>query len=608
MTSLFEKDEKQSTAVARTSGGSTLLNAAANLSATAPVALAGNQAVQRFLRSGQAVGHVTPMQFPYGEKISGILGRSAHLSSILDKQGCASRGTPAFTEGMLTHFATETPSLHVAAHEAAHQFQHAGITRDAGLGPERHAGAVADAVVAGHQRSALIGDTGSRVQSAARNYVFTDRNNNWRDIEPGAAFKKLGEMGATLTASGKEAYATPDLISQAAGILGAKKSGISISAGAGGPTVEAPDGSGFKTLSRIDVKMDADATGETFYGDCREAAREVMGGPTKERLQEKVVASPGGLPITAQPPNTPLEMVALVIFLDQRIRETPGYETMTDDEKLEVARKAYEDFGKLSDEEKEALKKTPVGEEMAKRLGIDQYAAPEVGEAFATFKGTKAGMDEFHFHYATVIIAAGPDRVTLENAGGNQGEKTTKWKIETYGPAVKKQSFHEEFARKGEDWHTVRVRTSPPPPSYAAEIPGMSTTELFKRYRASTNPDEMYYLELELKKRRVYVNVEVDETKDWMGDEVYVLLSTGGGLQRSTGTVKFDKGQGHTFTMPLTSIWPVNDPLYINVFEFDYTGDVRIGYISWASPYHPQSDVEMNRSGARYRVTISLGT
>ena len=215
-TFLFESDERQSTGVARKSVDSKLSSAPASLPTTATVPVAGNQAVQRFLRSGEAVGHVTPMPFPYGEKISSTLGRSEPLASILDKQGCASRGTPAFTEGRLTHFATETPSLHVAAHEAAHQLQHAGITRDAGLGPERHAGAVADAVVAGHRRSSLIGDTGSRVESAARNYVLTDRNNNWRDIEPGAGFKKLGEMGSTLTASGKEAYATPDLISQAA--------------------------------------------------------------------------------------------------------------------------------------------------------------------------------------------------------------------------------------------------------------------------------------------------------------------------------------------------------------------------------------------------------
>jgi hypothetical protein len=58
-------------------------------------------------------------------------------------------------------------------------------------------------------------------------------------------------------------------------------------------------------------------------------------------------------------------------------------------------------------------------------------------------------MGQFDFHYATVIMVAGSDRITLENSGGDKGARDQKWKIETYGPASKNQSFHEEWAKTG---------------------------------------------------------------------------------------------------------------------------------------------------------------
>ena len=49
---------------------------------------------------------------------------------------------PAYTDGLTTHFSSVTPPVGVAAHEFAHQFQHAAL-RDHGAGAEGHAQAVA---------------------------------------------------------------------------------------------------------------------------------------------------------------------------------------------------------------------------------------------------------------------------------------------------------------------------------------------------------------------------------------------------------------------------------------------------------------------------------
>ncbi|MFP2926577.1 hypothetical protein ACLESO_15410, partial [Pyxidicoccus sp. 3LG] len=77
--------------------------------------------------------------FPHRSEIERSFGATFPGRAVLDSEGCAQRGVRAFTENGTTHFASARPGLQVAAHEAAHLAQHAGLTRDAHLGPEGHA-------------------------------------------------------------------------------------------------------------------------------------------------------------------------------------------------------------------------------------------------------------------------------------------------------------------------------------------------------------------------------------------------------------------------------------------------------------------------------------
>src|SRR5262249_9553538 len=140
---------------------------------------------------------------------------SAPLTGVHDPASCARRGTPAFTDGTVTHFASDHPDIHVAAHEAAHQLQHRGVTHDAGLGAEGHAGAGAEAVGAGRPAASLISKHGQRVPSAVRNYVM----GTWKGPAGNDLTGTLSETGEAFVPGGHDAYATPALISQASAIL-----------------------------------------------------------------------------------------------------------------------------------------------------------------------------------------------------------------------------------------------------------------------------------------------------------------------------------------------------------------------------------------------------
>ena len=227
-------------------------------------------------------------------------------------------GTVVVTDEYVTHFASKDPDLDIAAHEAAHQLQHTGVTRDAGLGPEGHAVAVAATVREGRSAGSLIGSSGEHVPGAVRGYVETDKY---------GGLGRLGETGDTLTFKSQEAYATPALIAQANGILKARKSGVEISAGAGAKTVDVPGNGGSKTLSKVDVKFAVDPKAEKFYSDCRQAACEVMGRGSDK--SEAAVGRPGGVPLEISPIEGALDLVALTIYIDKTIRETPGFEKMT---------------------------------------------------------------------------------------------------------------------------------------------------------------------------------------------------------------------------------------------------------------------------------------
>src|SRR5512140_270036 len=105
-------------------------------------------------------------QLPYLDTIQRAFGRHdvsqvrAHVGGVA-AEGAAAMGAEAFATGDRVAFAAQ-PSLHTAAHEAAHVVQQrAGVQLLGGVGSagdahERHADEVADAVVAGRSAVSLL--------------------------------------------------------------------------------------------------------------------------------------------------------------------------------------------------------------------------------------------------------------------------------------------------------------------------------------------------------------------------------------------------------------------------------------------------------------------
>jgi hypothetical protein len=108
--------------------------------------------------------------FPHRSEIEGALGVQINGHAVVDPAACDRQHAIAFTEDRVVHFSSDKPSLLVAAHEAVHLAQHAGTTRDAGLGPEGHAGTVSHLVSRGQSVSGLIGSFGAIVPQAIRRY------------------------------------------------------------------------------------------------------------------------------------------------------------------------------------------------------------------------------------------------------------------------------------------------------------------------------------------------------------------------------------------------------------------------------------------------------
>jgi hypothetical protein len=104
---------------------------------------------------------------PHGDRIQRLFGPRHDVSSVQAHVGgaaqtaCTAMGAEAYATGNSVAFSA-TPSLHLAAHEAAHVMQQrAGVHLSGGVGKvgdehERHADAVADRVVAGQPAEDLL--------------------------------------------------------------------------------------------------------------------------------------------------------------------------------------------------------------------------------------------------------------------------------------------------------------------------------------------------------------------------------------------------------------------------------------------------------------------
>jgi|GEM_PF-2697278 len=190
------------------------------------------------------------------------------------RQACEALGAEAYASGQSVAFAGQ-PSLHTAAHEAAHVVQQrAGVSLPGGVGAagdryERHADAVADRVVAGESASDLLdtmtgGGGGQAVQRKAKTPAQKAAYNNkqakkWSKQEKKLvrdAQKGLGTVWDPASAECTEAH-IPTLVAaqQAAGLGGdGMIGGTSLSA------LEGFYGMETANVSEADAALDAGKT------------------------------------------------------------------------------------------------------------------------------------------------------------------------------------------------------------------------------------------------------------------------------------------------------------------------------------------------------------
>jgi hypothetical protein len=426
-------------------------------------------------RSPQSQSGTRPLAFPHATAITAGLGRTTPLRSVLDAPGCAQRGTPAFTVGDTTHFASATPSLRVAAHEAAHQFQHAGLSRDLFLGAEGHANAIANAIVSGCAHPGLLAQRGNVVPPRERGYsmAYEEKPGKWRVWRKESAASdpnyplpkgdsRLSDIGSSLTFSTQEAWAAASLITASNIQLANKTSSVHLAVGPATIEVEIPQGSGTKTLNKVLVKVDS----ETEV--CDQMASGVMTGQTNKG-GASAVARLGGTTTDVAPvswKNSPFEAWVLLLLLNKKIKNTPGYANLSVDDKRALQQEVYADYEKNAPKDKDLwdygrkleAEQSKAGQLSASELGIDDYAIPEVGQAYATFRTRAHSGKEYPHHYAAVIMAPGNDRVTLENEADR---KPDQWQIQTYGTMNPRDTFHSQHTAFADDaahpQHTMRM-------------------------------------------------------------------------------------------------------------------------------------------------------
>lgn len=532
------------------------------------------------------------IDYPHRAQIEGATGIAIPGRAVIDREACEVRGVLAFADGDVAYFARSTPDLHVAAHEAVHLMQHAGLTGDAGLGAEQHAHDVADAIAANETPEPLLGH-GATVTPAIRDYTVLSASEqadtgHW-NIGKRA---KVGDQGRTVTPVEQthEAYADPALIVEANRILKAKKSGVELEPGGPGPSGPAPDGSGVKSTVQINYKIIGDPKdNEQYPHDCGRAARETMGEAGKDTTPRAIYKGDDGSRRQTRKSTDPADFRD-EIYVATGLGRTPAEARAAYDAMTSAQRDAYD-----------------------KKHGINRYAAPGVGEAFTRRRADHLITDwrtaGYNFHWGGVIMVAGDDRVTFENYVDPDADKdhpkNAEWFFSTYGPPTKAgQTWHEQWApevggteRRGT---TVAAASSADPSPFTTAAAGMTTADLIRRISVATDPGEKMALTSELGSRKLEVIVQVVNAQEGT-DNVYVKARAGKSFQ--TGELKMRAGQRHIFQIPLSALLPITEQIAVEVRDADFGPDDTISNLVFASPYAPRSD-KRPWDGAEYHTTV----
>jgi hypothetical protein len=418
-------------------------------------------------------------EFPHRQALESAFQRPIPGSAVVDSEGCEGRGATAFTDRSTTHFASEAPPLRVAAHEAAHLMQHSGESRDANLGPERHAESVARSVESREPVAHLFAAPGARVEPRVRNYTEVDvtsqKPDEW-DAKKPLRVADDGQMALGEDANwNHDLWAETGLVGKANSALATKKSVIRLKTDAGTLKGKAPGDGSARTLNKVVPENQSNGTsGDSMqiWADCGKCGRDVIGagegtGGGRTTADYKKVNRPWYTQIPLLGPLLGL------IFGGAKTEEKQTAASEPDDMKYEI----YND--KLGGTGDEGFKKyqalSPAEKEKFDReTGINKFATPKAGEGFTMSSGgadiAPPGSFTWNFHWAGVVMDSGDDRVTLENYNyidpASNPLQNAEWTYQMYGPAGKTgQTFYEQHKaskQHGDEPTALRVEKSNP--------------------------------------------------------------------------------------------------------------------------------------------------
>ncbi|MFO0744182.1 MAG: DUF4157 domain-containing protein [Myxococcota bacterium] len=458
----------------------------------------GKTAAGGFSGGGQELPVRKEIEASYGADLSGV---RAHMGGAA-AQACEGLGASGYASGQDIAFAGGSPSKHLVAHEAAHVVQQkAGVHLSSKVGKagdsyEVNADAAADRVVAGQSARDLLpgAGAGGASASAASGPVQLRReskdNPDWTS----------SDKGKVLMTGEQDLYASEDLIKSANKALAkVGKDGSYITLSSDGQKydhegktltkvhplwVDHPDMGDHQTASDMNELSTPDHNGETtestggkmaLEADCGRSSGAITGSKDKNnrdraakfKKKGKKQETKGRLDANQ---NSAAKNSVGRMANDIYFQVMPGF----------VADKKNKPFLKkdvhYTENGKKTVPKVPADGVEAQKMygelteagklafdkatGINDYANPDIGEAYAMgtgydmpgFKKHK-GHSAWNFHWAGVIMKDGSDNVTLENYAvirkGIDSVVNRRWNYAIYGTVKKDgsgrdQTFHHD--------------------------------------------------------------------------------------------------------------------------------------------------------------------
>ena len=404
---------------------------------------------QSYFRSNLRWG----LGFPFGQIFEATTGIAVRATAIVDPARCEKRGVEAFTEKSTVFFRSPTPTLRVAAHEAAHVMQHQGITRDFGLGPEAHADAIARRVAIGADARSLIGGSGQTVDATVHAYTDISKKKQGPGAwDAGVDFLRVSDdRNIAVEPQHKKLWATDALIEASYKLLAARGSAFRLKKTPDKLEGPSPDGKYKRSLTRVELentRTDTKGDDTTVFEQCDLAALDVMGaGP--EQLQQVPVGDKSLQNMTAVY-NDPHQGDS-----DVRDRKTKAF---SDQEMgVEIIEKNLQG-GLVAYRKMDPAQKA----KFDKQVGINQAVNPTVGDAFLIARMTPTKKGEFRHHSAGVIMKSGGDYATLEAAADANplnviADPSKRWWFTMYGTAVDTTFHDQQKSHYGEDAITMHV-------------------------------------------------------------------------------------------------------------------------------------------------------